>query len=189
MRHLALARYLLMGGILALFVVVLLACGGAEEPEAPEATEPPPPTATTAPTQAPTEAPTEEAMMEEEPTEAMMEDADADLKTAAAALAGGPGAFYVGDLDQLVGPVPSYIEDDIGDNDGVPYEGLEDYLYVFDSDYYRTLVERANYTNPTQAVTTGESFEFQLACINRPSPTASWPSGGPTRCMSAPTVN
>ena len=28
-------------------------------------------------------------------------------------------------------------------------------------------MERANYTNPTQATTTGESFEFQLACINR----------------------
>ena len=167
MRNLALARYLLMAGILALFVVVLLACGGAEEPEAAEATEPPPPTATTAaPTAVPTEAPTE-AAMEEEPTEAMMEDEDADLKAAAAALAGGPGAFFVGDLDQLVGPVPSYIEDDIGDNDGVPYEGLEDYLYVFDSDYYRTLVERANYANPTQVTTTGESFEFQLACINR----------------------
>ena len=168
MRNLALARHSLIAGILALLVVVLLACGGAEEPEAPEATEPPPPTATTAPTQAPTEAPTEEAMMEEEPTEAMMaEDEDTDLKAAADALAGGPGAFYAGDLNQLVGPVPSYIEDDIGDNDGVPFEGLEDYLYVFDSDYYRTLVERANYTNPTQVTTTGESFEFQLACINR----------------------
>ena len=168
MRNLALARYLLMGGILALFLVVLVACGEAAEPEEAEATEPPP-TATTAPvapTVAPTEAPTE-AAMEEEPTEAMMEDEDAGLMAAAAALAGGPGAFFVGDLNQLVGPVPSYIDDDIGDNDGVPYEGLEDYLYVFDSDYYRVLVERANYANPTQVITTGESFEFQLACINR----------------------
>ena len=164
MRNLALARYLLMGGILALFLVVLVSCGGAAEPEEAEATEPPP-TATTAPV-APTAAPTE-AAMEEEPTEAMMADEDADLMAAAAELAGGPGAFFVGDLNQLVGPVPAPIEDDIGDNDGVPYEGLEDYLYVFDSDYYRTLVERANYTNPTEVTTTGLNLSYQLACINR----------------------
>ncbi len=164
MRTLSSARYLSLAGILALFMVVLLACGSAEEPTA--SPEPPPPTAIIAPTVAPTEAPTEEAM-EEEPTEVMMEDEDSALKAAAAEKAGGPGAFYVGDLDQLVGPVPTYVEDDIGDNDGVPYEGLEDYLYVFDSDYYRELVERANYTDPTQATTTGESISFQLACINR----------------------
>ena len=163
MRDLAFARNLLMTGILALFVVVLLACGGAQEPEA---TEPPPPTATTAPTAAPTEAPTE-AAMEEEPTEAMMEDEDAALKAVADSLAGGPGAIYVGDLNQLVGPVPEPIADDIGDNDGVPFEGLEDYLYVFDSDYYRELIETANYTDPAEATSTGLELHYQFACINR----------------------
>ena len=157
-------RHLLLAGILALFMIALLACGSTEEPTA--TPEPPPPTATTVPTVAPTEAPTE-AAMEEEPTEAAMEDEETDLEAAAAAMAGGPGAFYVGDLNHLTGPVPTYIEDDIGDNDGVPYEGLEDYLYVFDSDYYRMLVERANYTNPTEVTTTGENISFQLACINR----------------------
>ena len=72
-----------------------------------------------------------------------------------------------GDLNHLVGPVPEAIDDDIGDNDGVPYEGLEDYLYVFDSDYYRTLVERANLANPTQATSTGLELSYQFACINR----------------------
>ncbi len=166
MRDLALARNLLMAGILALFVVVLLACGGAEEQQDAEATEPPPPTATTAPTVAPTEAPTE-AAMEEEPTEAIMQDGDAALKSVADALAGGPGAIYVGDLNQLVGPVPEPIADDIGDNDGVPFEGLEDYLYVFDSDYYRELIETANYTDPAEVTSTGLELHYQFACINR----------------------
>ena len=49
----------------------------------------------------------------------------------------------------------------------VPYEGLEDYLYVFDSDYYREMVERANLTNPTQATSTGLELTYQFACINR----------------------
>ena len=103
-----------------------------------------------------------------EATEApkMMEESD-DLDAVAAKLAGGPGAIYVGDLSQLVGPVPEAMDDDIGDNDGVPYEGLEDYLYVFDSDYYRTLVQRANLTNPTQPTTTGLELSYQFACINR----------------------
>ena len=167
-----LTRKLALAGALALLMAVILACGGAAEPtEAPAPTEAPTattapaaPTATTAPA-APTEAPTE-AMMEE-PTEAAMMSGDDDLKAAAARLAGGPGAIYVGDLNQLVGPVPEPIEDDIGDYDGVPYEGLEDYLYVFDSDYYREMVERANLTNPTQATSTGLELSYQFACINR----------------------
>jgi len=167
-----LTRKLALAGALALLMAVILACGGAAEPtEAPAPTEAPTattapaaPTATTAPA-APTEAPTE-AMMEE-PTEAAMMSGDDDLKAAAARLAGGPGAIYVGDLNQLVGPVPEPIEDDIGDYDGVPYEGLEDYLYVFDSDYYRELVDRANLTNPTQATSTGLDLTYQFACINR----------------------
>jgi len=167
-----LTRKLALAGALALLMVVILACGGAAEPtEAPAPTEAPTattapaaPTATTAaaaPTEAPTEAP------EAEPTEAAMMSGDDDLKAAAARLAGGPGAIYVGDLNQLVGPVPEPIEDDIGDYDGVPYEGLEDYLYVFDSDYYREMVERANLTNPTQATSTGLELSYQFACINR----------------------
>ena len=90
-----------------------------------------------------------------------------DLQAAADALAGRHGAIYVGDLNQLVGPVPEPICDDIGDYDGVVFEHLEDYLYVFESDYYKGMVERANFTNPTQATTTGEELSYQFACINR----------------------
>ena len=162
-------RYLLFSGILALFMTLLLACGSAEDPTA--TPEPPPPTASAAPTMAPTEAameeePTETAM-EEEPTEVMMEDEESALTAAADAMAGGPGAFYVGDLNQLVGPVPTYIEGDIGNYDGVVIDHLEDYLYVFESDYYQRMVERANFTSPTEVTTTGEELNFQFACINR----------------------
>ena len=124
-------------------------------------------------TEAESEETTTEGATQEETTEdaaeeeSMMMEVSAELQAAADELAGGPGAFYVGDLNQLLGPVPEPVEDDIGDYDGVPYDGLEDYLYVFDSDYYRLLVERAKYTNPTQATTTGESLSYQLACINR----------------------
>ena len=40
-------------------------------------------------------------------------------------------------------------------------------MYVFDSYYYRTLVERAKYLDPTEATTTGMNLSYQLACINR----------------------
>ena len=133
-------RKLAIPGVLALLMVVILACGGAAEPtEAPAPTAEPTATSAPAATETPTEAATEEPEVME---------GDADLMAAAARLAGRPGAIYVGDLNQLVGPVPEPIEDDIGDNDGVPSEGLEDFLYVFDSDYYRMLVERANFTTP-----------------------------------------
>ena len=144
-------------GVLALLMAVILACGGAAEP-----TQAPAPTAApTAVPATPTEAPTEE------PTEAAMMTADEGLEAVAAKLAGGPGAIYVGDLNQLVGPVPEPIEDDIGDYDGVPFEGLEDYLYVFESDYYKDMIERANFTNPTEVTTTGLNLSYQFACINR----------------------
>ena len=136
---------------LALLMAAILACGSAAEPTtAPAATATPAPTAAATATPAPAANP-----------------ADAALTAAANRLAGGPGAIYVGDLSQLVGPVPDPIKDDIGDNDGVPMAGLADYLYVFDSDYYRTLVERANHANPTQLTTTGQNLQYQLACINR----------------------
>ncbi len=151
-------RKFALTGLLTLLMAVILACGAAATPTPqPEATAPPAATATPVPTQPP-------ATATPAPTPAT---GSADLQSVAAQLAGGPGAIYVGDLNQLVGPVPEPIADDIGDYDGVPYEGLEDYMYVFDSDYYRLLLERANYTNPTEVTTTGMELSYQFACINR----------------------
>ena len=33
--------------------------------------------------------------------------------------------------------------------------------------YYQNMVERANFTDPTQVTTTGQELNFQFACINR----------------------
>ena len=102
-------RAFLSGLMLILLLAFVAACGGAEEPEA---TEPPAAAPTQAPTNTPAPEPTDtpEAMMEEEEDEedesAMMSDVDPALAAAAAERAGGPGAFYIGDLNQLVGPAP-----------------------------------------------------------------------------------
>lgn len=148
-----------------LLIAGLAACGESATPVPTEA-----PTATTAPepTAAPTEAPT--AMMEE-PTEAMMEGDEA-LMTYAADNAGGPGAIYVGDINQLIGPAPLTADGspdaDLGDLDGnVPLSALEDHLWLYESDYYKSLVEKANLTNPTELTSSGVSFDVQHVCINR----------------------
>ena len=152
-----------------LLLAGLAACGEAATPVPPTEA----PTATTAPT--PTEAPTE-AMMEEptamaEPTEAMMTADDA-LAMYASENAGGPGAIYVGDINQLVGPAPltkdGEPDTDLGDLDGnVPLSALEDHLWLYESDYYKSLIERANLTDPTELTSSGESIDIQHVCINR----------------------
>ncbi len=161
------AKPFLLGLALILVLAFVVACGSAEEP----ATEAP------APTAAPTEAPTAtsapeptEAMMEEDEEEdsgAMMSDIDPALVALADEWAGGPGAFYLGDGDfsRLVGPAPA---EGLGDaEDMVNLAGLERESYLFDSDYYKNLVEEANFTNPTQMTYDGDPIEIQFACINR----------------------
>lgn len=155
---------LLMVSLLLLAGVA--ACGEAATPVPPTVA----PTATTAPepTATPAEAPT---AMAEEPTEAMMSGDDA-LMAYAAEHAGGPGAIFVGDIDQLVGPAPLTADGspdaDLGDLDGnVPLSALEDHLWLYESDYYQSLVERANLTDPTELTSSGESIDIQHVCINR----------------------
>ena len=153
----------LMGLTLILVMAFVVACGSAEEQ--PVATAVPAAEPTVAP---PTEAPAPtEAMVEEEEEDTAMSDADAALATAADEWAGGPGAFYLGDgdLSRLVGPAPA---EGLGDaDDQVNLAGLERESYLFDSDYYKNLVEKANFTNPTEMTYDGEPIEIQFACINR----------------------
>ena len=142
-----------------ILVVAVAACGGAADPP----TEAPAPTATTAPTQAPepTTAPVQQTTMS----------ADEELVAYAAQVAGGPGAIYVGDLSQLVGPAPEPSLggiDDEGNPDGsVPLESLERHIWIYESPYYQDLLEKAKLLDPTPLTTSGEEFEFQYACTNR----------------------
>ena len=150
--------FLLMGSLI-LVMAVVLACGGAAEPTAAPPTEAP----TVAPTDPPAPTATEAAMKDDE--SATMADVDPALAAAAAERAGKPGAFYIGDLAQLVGPSPG---EGLGDaDDMVNLAGLERERYLFDSQYYKNLVEKANFDNPTELVYDGDPIEIQFACINR----------------------
>ena len=123
----------------------------------------------------------EAAMEEDEETDgdAMMEgdamwEASDELKAYAAEKAGGPGAIYIGDgnFDALVGPsvydeFAATYGTDLGDDDGnVPLDAILDVKWVFESDYYRQLIEKANLTNPTPLTSSGEDIELQHTCIN-----------------------
>ena len=161
---------------IVLLMAVMVACGESATPVPTNTAVPP--TAVPEPTEAPTEA------MEEEPTAMMEEDEDSmmegmwevsdELRAYAAEHAGGPGAIYIGDgnLAALVGPsvYPDFMATygtDLGDDDGnVPLDAIEDVRWVFESDYYRELIETANLTNPSPLTSSGEEIELQHTCIN-----------------------
>ena len=87
------------------------------------------------------------------------------LEQYAAEHAGGVGAIYVGDLNQLVGPAATV---DQGDFDGnVPLSALENHAYVYESDFYKKILAKANLTNPTPLTSEGVHITIQHACINR----------------------
>ena len=156
---------------IVLMMAFLVACGEAATSEPADTAVP-----TTAPTEAPTEAMEEDptAMMEDE-SDAMMWEVSDELKAYAAENAGGPGAIYIGDgnYEALVGPsvIPEFMNQhgvDLGDDDGnVPLDAIMELQWVYESDYYRSLPEKARLTNPTELVSQGESFTLQHACINR----------------------
>ena len=170
--------------ILSLLLVgALAACGEAATPEptqVPPTTAPEPTAAPTEPQAMQEEEPTEEAMQAQEPTEeAMEEDSSMMMRDVSDALmqyaadnASGPGAIYVGDISQMVGPAPltpsGEPDTDLGDSEGnVPLTALQDHTWLYDSDYYWSLIERANLENPTPLTSSGESISVQHACINR----------------------
>ena len=158
----------IMSFAIVLMVALLVACGESATPVPPTSTPEP----TAVPTEPPTEAPTE--AMEEEGDGMMMWDVSDELKAYAAEHAGGPGAIYIGDgnFDALVGPsvYPEFMEldgTDLGDDDGqVPLDAIMDVKWVFESDYYRQLLETANLTNPTPLTSSGEEIVLQHTCIN-----------------------
>ena len=165
---------ILLGAALILLMAFILACGEAATPVPTEA----PPTA--APTAAPTATPAAAAPT---PTEAaaMMSGDDA-LKAVADKLAGGPGSIYIGDgnFNRLAGLAPGVsekeneetgemeLDDPLGDGNGmVPLEFVEKNRHIFETDYYKSLIEKAKLTDPTPLTSSGESHNIQYACINR----------------------
>ena len=57
---------------------------------------------------------------------------------------------------------------ELGDSKGnVPLSALEDHLWLYESDYYQSLIERANLTNPTEMTSRGERIEIWHTCVNR----------------------
>ncbi len=140
--------------LIVMLLLALAACGPSDAPAptaAPAATSPPAATAT--PQQAAATATPEPAAQ------------TITLEQYAADHAGGPGAIYVGDLNQLVGPAPSV---DQGDFDGnVPLDALERHDWIYESDFYRSLLDKARLTNPTELTYDGDPVTIQHACINR----------------------
>ena len=164
---------LLLTLALILIVGLLAACGGAatEDEEAPAPTVAPAATATQAPTATTAPTPTTAAAAPTPTTAAAAPAATEEpeamsaLEEYAAMHAGGPGAIYVGDITQLVGPAPSESQGDFDGN--VTLESLERHIWVYESDIYRELLDKARLTDPTPLESSGESITIQHACINR----------------------
>ena len=146
-------RKYLLSGFLGVIILILAACGGDDPTAVPVASATAVPAQPQATTASATTAP------------AVQAPASDSLASIAAKLAGGPGAIYVGDLKQLVGPV---LEEDWGDADGnVPLGSLQDDEWIFTADYYKGLIKKAGFENPTELTTQGEEIKIQFACINR----------------------
>ena len=137
---------------------------------------PPPPTATPEPT-ATTPAPTATAPAPE-PTATRPDPA---LLRYAERHAGGPGAIFAGDAAQLLGlpphaalmfdlPQSFYTQASAAALFGLP-GGIPSHLFIFTSDYYQGLLDRAKLTDPTALTSSGQSFEIQHVCIDRRLPT------------------
>ena len=102
--------------------------------------------------------------------------------------AGGPGAIFTGDpsnpasFAQLIGPPVHeglvFLPPGEGQQAqfqqmfqvglfGLEQLGVPGHQFVYTSDYYRELIERANLLSPTEATSSGHSIEIQHVCISR----------------------
>ena len=110
----------------------------------------------------------------------------------AASVANGPGAIFVGDptqpatYAQLIGPPvhEGLVFLPPGETQEAQFQqlfqvglfGLEDFgvpghQFIYTSDYYQGLIEKANLLNPTVATSSGEDIEIQHVCLSRNLPT------------------
>ena len=138
------------------------------------------PATAAAPTVVPTEpAPTQPAPT---PTPAPQLAVAPEVQVYANEHAHGPGAIYVGDPTQLLGPPPHqslmfgvpeaiYRQASAAAVLGFEPAGIPDHLFIYNSDYYRDLIDKANLTDPTELTSAVESIEIQHVCIDRNLPT------------------
>ena len=164
------------------------ACGGDPDPTAtPAPTATTPPTATPSPTDTPvptaTTPPTAMATEQPAPTDPpAMSEQDKALAEYAAEYAGGPGAIFMGDPMHLIGlpphqglmfdlPEAMYTQLSMLSLMGEPSLGLPSQSYIYTSDYYQQLIQKARLTDPTELTSSGESIEIQHVCITRNLPT------------------
>ena len=100
------------------------------------------------------------------------------LSAYAAERANGPGAIFVGDPSQLIGPPPHdglmfrFPADQYNLLSGAALLGspelhIPSHMFIYTSDYYRNLITKANLTNPTELVSSGEEITIQHVCIDR----------------------
>ena len=133
---------------------------------------------------APTAVPTEPAPTQPAPTPTLPPQllVSPKLQAYADEHANGPGAIYVGDPTQLLGPPPHqglmfgvpeaiYRQASAAAVLGFEPAGIPDHLFIYDSDYYRDLIDKANLTDPTRLTSSGESIKIQHVCIDRNLPT------------------
>ena len=144
-------------------------------------TQPAAPPATVA---APTLGPTEPVPAQPAPTPTPISRpvVSPDLQAYADEHAHGPGAVYAGDATQLLGPPPHqslmfgvpeaiYRQASAAAILGFEPAGIPDHLFIYDSDYYRDLIDKANLTNPAELTSAGENIKIQHVCIDRNLPT------------------
>ena len=55
----------------------------------------------------------------------------------------------------------------VDDNGEVPFLALDQNRWIYETDYYQSLLDRAKLTNPTQLISGGEWISLQHTCINR----------------------
>ena len=133
---------------------------------------------------APTVVPTEPAPTQPAPTSPPIPQlaVSPELQAYADEHANGPGAIYVGDATQLLGPPPHqslmfdvpeaiYRQASAAAVLGFEPAGIPGHQFIYDSDYYRDLIDKANLTDPTELTSAGESIEIQHVCIDRNLPT------------------
>ena len=66
--------------------------------------------------------------------------------------------------------MPSYATILGDDNGNVPLSALEQHQWIYETDYYQSLLEKAKLTDPTQLVSRDEGISLQHTCVNRALP-------------------